>query len=74
MLTIDPGDICDAKCIGCTNAGGKLCRRWTWLAEGKAQVPRQLLDGKCPKCAHVIALRTFSFCPYCGQALDRRNA
>ena len=71
---IDKGDICDRECVSCSNGGAQLCRRWTWLLEGgRAQVARPLVDDRlCPSCGHVIALRTFAFCPYCGQAFERR--
>lgn len=73
-LAIDKDDICDAECLGCSNSGAKLCRRWTWLIGGadSIAVRQPLMDGHyCPTCGHAIALKSFKFCPYCGQAIAR---
>lgn len=75
MIAVDREELCDRECLTCTNADAKLCRRWAWLLDGSAQVAEPLVERRdrlhCPKCDHVIALKSFKYCPYCGQAFDR---
>ena len=76
MIAVDREELCDRECLACTNADAKLCRRWAWLLdEGGAQVVEPLVErgGRlhCPKCDHIIAMKSFRWCPYCGQPLDR---
>lgn len=72
---IDAGDVCGRPCLGCDH-GGKLCRRWVHELGGEqVALPLATEGGRdaCPRCGHVIALKSFSYCPYCGQAFERRN-
>jgi len=78
MVTIDQAEICDRECLGCTNGGASLCRRWAWLLEGGGAEVRKPLVAKrdrlhCPKCDHIIAMKSFKWCPYCGQPLERSD-
>jgi len=74
-ITVSRDEVCDKECLGCTNGDSRICRRWAFLLDNAdARLKLPLVDGrKCPGCGHVIALDSFKFCPYCGQAFDRRS-
>ncbi|MBR3160821.1 MAG: zinc-ribbon domain-containing protein [Atopobiaceae bacterium] len=74
MITVDKSELCTSKCLGCTNGGATLCRKWAYLLDdGRVAEPLVERGGRntCPSCGRIIAMESFRFCPYCGQAFRR---